>query len=182
MRYGDASGPGRVNEDPRIDLSAYNTATSFFVRGKALAPWHLSNDGSIAVRAVDLSAQEDARQFTWSGRGALSLEGNPVDLSARAQQGETLLLDWRIDRLGRSPVHLTLGGAKLDLTPALRRGKPGTVLQTRIPLRCFAAAGAKLASVGQPLRIEAAKGFGMTIRTARIDSGKGPAGCPRKVK
>ncbi|HCF25110.1 MULTISPECIES: glycoside hydrolase family 3 protein [unclassified Novosphingobium] len=181
LRYGDASGPGRVNEDPRIDLSAYNTATSFFVRGKALAPWHLSNDGSIAVRAVDLSAQEDARQFTWSGRGALSLEGNPVDLSARAQQGETLLLDWRIDRLGRSPVHLTLGGAKLDLTPMLRRSKPGTVLQTRIPLRCFAQAGAKLASVGQPLRIEAAMGFGMTIRTARIDHAGPAIPCPRKA-
>ncbi|MFM5949988.1 MAG: putative glycoside hydrolase, partial [Novosphingobium sp.] len=181
LRYGDPSGPGPVNENPRIDLSAYNTTTSFFVRGKALAPWHLSNDGSITVRAVDLSAQEDARQFTWSGRGALTLEGNPVDLRAQARQGQTLLLDWRVDRVGNGPVHLSLGGAKLDLAPALRSGKPGIARQTRIPLRCFAAAGANLASVGQPLRIEAAKGFAITLRSARIDRTGATAPCPRKV-
>lgn len=181
LRYGDAANLGRVNEDPRIDLSAFNTATSFFVRGKALAPWHLSNDGSISVRAVDLSAQEDARQFVWSGRGALTIDGTPVDLSASAKNDQALLLDWRIDLVGRGPVQLTLGGAKLDLTQLVRRGKRGTVMQTRIPLRCFARAGANLASVGQPLRIEATKGYGLTIRSARIDQAAKATPCPPKA-
>ncbi len=179
LHYGEAARLGPVNEDPRIDLSAYDTATSFFVRGKALAPWHLSNDGSIAVRAVDLSAQEDARQFSWSGHGALAIEGNPVNLAARAQSGQALLLDWRIERMGL--VQVSLGGARLDLTRQLQRTRPGSVIRTVIPLRCFQAAGANLTAVGQPLRIEAAKGFVMSLRTARIEAASAGAPCPAKA-
>lgn len=41
LHYGEMRTLGRVNDDPRIDLSLFDTATSFFVRGKALAPWHM---------------------------------------------------------------------------------------------------------------------------------------------
>lgn len=182
LRYGDTSALRPVNDDPRLDLSAFDNSASFVVRGKTLAPWHLSTDGRIGVRAVDLSAQEDARQFSWNGPGALAVEGNPVNLSAKADQGAALLLDWRIDRLGKAPVHLTLGGATLDLTPAVQRAKLGMPLETGIPLRCFKVGGAKLAAVGQPLRIKAGSGFAITLRNARIGSAAAAAGCPAVVR
>jgi beta-glucosidase len=168
---------GRVNEDPRIDLSQFDTATSFFVRGKALAPWHISNDGSIAVRAVDLSAQEDARQFSWSGAGSLTIEGNPVNLGG-ALAGGSLVLDWRIDRRGPGQVSLALGGAALDITAQVRVARPGSVIKTRVPLRCFQRGGANLAAVGQPLRLSASAGFGMTLRSARVERTPVKAACP----
>ena len=182
LSYGQHAPLGRVNEDPRMDLSLFDTSTSFFVRGKPLAPWHLSNDGSISVRAVDLTAQEDARQFGWSGPGALTIEGNPVNLAGKLGQG-SLALDWRIDSRGTKPVQVSLGGVTLDLTPTVRRTRTGMLTQTRIPLRCFKRAGANLGAVGQPLRINAAAGFTMTLQTARIDRTRAAAGaCPAAVR
>lgn len=181
LSYAASRPVGPVNEDPRIDLSQFDTATSFFVRGKALAPWHISNDGSIAVRAVDLSAQEDARQFTWSGTGALTIEGNPVNLGGSLARG-SLALDWRIDRPGRGKVIVSLGGVALDITARVRAARPGSVIKTRIPLRCFQRGGANLAGVGQPLRLTASAGFGMTLRTAGIDRAPVKATCPAVVR
>ena len=182
LSYGQNAPLGRVNEDPRVDLSLFDTATSFFVRGKALAPWHFSSDGSIAVRAVDLTAQEDAREFAWGGPGALTIEGNPVNLGGKLGAG-SLALDWRIDRRGTGPVQVSLGGVTLDLTPTVRRTRTGVLTQTRIPLRCFKRGGANLAAVGQPLRLNAAAGFKMTLQTARIDRARAAAGsCPAVIR
>ena len=182
LSYGQTAPLGRVNEDPRIDLSLFDTATSFFVRGKALAPWHLSSDGSIAVRSVDLTAQEDAQQFSWSGPGALTIEGNPVNLSGKLGEG-SLVLDWRIDRRGAGPVQVSLGGTALDLTPLIRRTRTGTLTQAWIPLRCFSRGGANLTAVGQPLRLSARAGFSVTLQTARIDRTRAAASrCPAVIR
>ncbi|MEQ1498832.1 MAG: glycoside hydrolase family 3 N-terminal domain-containing protein [Novosphingobium sp.] len=181
LHYGEMRTLGPVNEDPRIDLSLFDTATSFFVRGKALAPWHMSTDGSITERAVDLSAQEDARQFSWSAPGALTIEGNPVNLGGPLARG-SLALDWRIDRRGTGPVHLTFGGATLDISALVRTARGGTAIKTRIALRCFQRGGANLAAIGQPLRLTARAGFAMTLQTARIDRAASSAACPRVVR
>jgi beta-glucosidase len=149
-------------------------------RGAVQAPWYLAADGVVAVRAVDLSAQEDARQFSWTGAGKISVEGPPVDLSA--QTGAALLLDWRIDRRGEAPVRLTLGGGALDLGAMLATIPTGAAAETRIPLRCFAEAGGKLEAVGGPLRIDAGEGFGVTIRTVRIAEAKNGDDCPPKAR
>lgn len=169
---------GRVNEDPRIDLAAFASATSFVRRGLVPAPWYLAADGVVAARAVDLGAQEDARQFTWTGTGKISIEGPPVDLSAQGASGSVLLLDWRIDRAGGAPVKLALGGGTLDVSKLIAAAAPGKAIETRIPLRCFTAVGGKLDAVGGPLRIDAAAGFTVTIRTVRIAPGQEGEGCP----
>jgi beta-glucosidase len=171
-----------VNEDPRIDLSAFDDSGIFFRRGQVPAPWYLATDGVVSVRAVDLAAQEDARQFTWTGRGRISVEGPPIDLGKRLEASAALLFDWRIDRHGSGPVRVALGGGTLDMTREVRATAPGSVTETRIPLRCFKAAGADLASVGSPLRIEAAAGLSVSLRSVRIVDGSGDGGgdgrCP----
>jgi hypothetical protein len=53
-----------------------------------------------------------------------------------------------------------------------------TAGESRIPLACFAKAGANFATVGGPLRIEAGAGFGLTIRTARVVDGRPGTACP----
>lgn len=173
---------GRVNEDPRLDLSAYDTSSIFFQRGKAPAPWHLVSDGAVAARGVDVSAQEDARQFTWNGAGRFAIEGPEVNLSAKAASGGSLLIEWRIDRLGAGPVRLTLGGGTLDLAPAVKSAKPGTVIETRIALKCFSGAGGNLDKVGQPVRIDAGSGYVFTLRNVRVDGAKAGGACPAAVR
>ena len=182
LSYGQRSRLGRVNEDPRLDLSAFDNTAIFFLRGKAPAPWHFSSDGSITSRAVDLTAQEDARQFSWNGPGSFAIQGNPVNLAAKAEQGAELQIEWRIDRLGAGPVQLSLGGAKLDLSKTVRAAKVGKLIETRIALRCFKTAGADLSAVGEPLKLTAARGFTATLRSVRIVDRAGRAPCPAAVR
>ncbi|MGL6042652.1 MAG: glycoside hydrolase family 3 C-terminal domain-containing protein, partial [Sandaracinobacteroides sp.] len=182
LSYAHSGRLGPVNEDPKIDLRAFDNRSIFFRRGVAPAPWFLASDGVVSARAVDLSAQEDARQFSWTGRGKFSLEGTPVDLTSEARAGASLLLDWRVDSRNAAPVRLSLGGAALDITGLVAAAPLGAVTETRIPLRCFAAAGAKLSAVGAPLQIDANTGFTATIRNARIAEGAGQTACPAKAR
>jgi beta-glucosidase len=136
----------------------------------------------VAARAVDLSAQEDARQFAWNGPGKISIEGPPVSLVADAKDGAALVLDWRIDRAGPGPVALTLGGAKLDIAPLVAASPIGVPTELRIPLNCFAAAGADLAAIGGPLRIDAGAGFTTSLRSARIGERGDTTACPARAR
>lgn len=92
-----------------------------------------------------------------------------------------LLLDWRIDRRGGAPVRIALGGGALNLGGVIRAA-PATAFETRIPLRCFARAGANLTEVGGPLTIEASSGFAVTIRSARIAPARGRLACPPSAR
>ena len=178
LDYSQAGKLAPVNEDPRVDLSSLTIATHYFVRGKVQAPWNLQMDGSISTRAVDLSAQEDARQFTWNADGNFVVNGPAVNLKKQLDDGWALIIDWRIDQRATGPVMLSFGGAALDLQRFMRILPTGTALQTRIPLRCFADAGAKFDMVGSPIRMQAEKGLVATIRNVQIEAITEKAACP----
>ena len=180
LNYAQSTTLAAVNEDPRVDLSSLTIATHYMLRGKVPAPWNLQMDGAISSRAVDISAQEDARQFTWNADGAFVVNGPVVDLSKQAKDGWALLIDWRIDERTIGPVLLSFNGAALDLQNAMRGLPIGSATQTRIPLRCFAEAGAKFDAVGSPIRMQAAKGLVATIRNVHIEMTNESAPCPGK--
>lgn len=182
LSYAKPAKLGPVNEKAGVDLSSSSHGSNFIVRGKVPAPWHLGIDGAISTRAVDLSAQEDARQFTWNTDGAFAINGPAVDLSTPLKAGSSLLIDWRIDRQPNGPISFSLGEATLNLRDAARSAPVGSALQTRIPLSCFSRAGAKLRAVSLPMRIAAPKGFVATIRNVRIDAKGGDASCPARAK
>jgi beta-glucosidase len=171
-----------VNEDPRVDLSSLTVATNYVVRGKVPAPWNLQMDGSISARAVDLSAQEDARLFTWNADGAFVVNGPAVNLTKQFNEDWSMLIEWRIDRPTNGAVMLSFGGGTIDLQRTIRALPTGTATQTRIPLRCFADAGAKFDAVGSPIRMQAAKGLVATIRNVHIETTKAKASCPGKAR
>ncbi|MEY4953471.1 MAG: hypothetical protein RL299_1895 [Pseudomonadota bacterium] len=185
--YGlDYQSPGKlgpVSEDPKVNLSASDVRALFIRRGMVPAPWHLASDGAVDVRAVDLSAQEDARRFTWTGPGKLSIEGPVVNLADLARSNGALVLDWRIDQRSGLPARISLGGGTLDLSGVIRTAPQG-VFETQIPLRCFVRAGANLSAVGGPLRIDASTGLAVTIRGAKVAKAKGKRAlaCPAVVK
>lgn len=171
-----------VNEDPHVDMSSLTVATNYIVRGKVPAPWNLQMDGSISARAVDMSAQEDARQFTWNADGAFVVNGPAVNLTKQLQEGWSLLIDWRIDRPAIGPVTLTFGGDAIDIQQIMRKLPTGTESQTRISLRCFADAGAKFDTVGSPIRMQSTKGLVATIRSVNIGNIKENVPCPGKAR
>ena len=184
LSYAKPARLAAVSEDPRVDLAAQARmqATTYIVRGKVPAPWHLEIDGAISTRAVDLSAQEDARQFTWNAASKFAVNGPVVDLSRQLADGSSLLIDWRIDKPANGPVLVSFGEATFDLRAEANSKPAGTVLKTLVPLRCFRSAGTKIARVGSPLRIEAPKGFVATIRNVRIEGGGGNGPCPVQTK
>jgi beta-glucosidase len=182
LSYAAPATLGPVNEKPGVDLAAFEARTRFFHRGVAPAPWYLATDGVVATRAVDIAAQEDARQFAWSGPGKIMIQGTAVSLEAEARQDAALLLDWRIDSNGPGPVTLTLGDTRLDISPLVAAAPRAAPTETRIPLRCFVAAGADLSAVGAPLRLDAEAGFTASLRSARIADGGGALACPPKAR
>jgi beta-glucosidase len=171
---------GRVNEDPRVDFVALASEDIYLTLGKVPSPWRLGLDSAVLARAIDFAAQEDARQFNWQDRGAIAIDGPPVNLTRQLDAGFTLRLDWRIDRVPTGAVEVSLGGVAIDLGPQIRAERAGVPLETRIPLRCFHDAGANLKAVGTPLRILANKGFTATLRNVRIEAAGVPETCPPK--
>ncbi len=181
LSYAKQTTLGPVNEDARVDLALSSTASSFVLRGKIAAPWRLDIDGAVSSRPVDISAQEDARQFSWNRDGMFAINGPAVDLTPQLSAGSALLLEWRIDEQSAGPITFALGEATLDISDAARSKPVGTVLQTYVPLRCFSEAGAKLGAVSSPLRIAAPKGFVATIRNVRLEATGNDIVCPRKA-
>jgi beta-glucosidase len=173
---------GRVNDDPHVDLVASASEGTYFTRGKVPSPWRLGLDSAVTSRAMDLAAQEDARQFTWNDRGAIAIDGPPVNLMRQLDEGFVLRFDWRIDAASNGPVGVSLGGASLDLGPLVKAATIGTPFETRIPLRCFHEAGADLKSVSAPLRISADKGFTITLRNVHIEATGAMMSCPPKAR
>ncbi len=182
LSYAQPSKVGPVNEEAGVDLSSSSNATHFVTRGKIPAPWRLDIDGAVSMRAIDISAQEDARQFLWNRGATFAINGPAIDLTQPLAANASLLIEWRIDQKATGPVRLSLGEATLDMASVLGAQAEGAVVQTLIPLRCFADAGAKLGSVGSILRINAPKGYAVTIRNILIDAAQGIAPCPAAVK
>ncbi len=180
LDYAHPAPLGAVNEDPRVALAPPTSEDIYLMRGKIPDPWRLGLDTAVVARSVDLSAQEDARQFSWNGPGAFAIDGPPVNLTRQLGESFVLLLDWRIDRAVPGPITIGFGGGSIDVGNIVRAATPRTVIQTRIPLTCFRDAGADLSAVGSPLRITAPAGFAMTLRTARAEAVGMTLPCPAK--
>ena len=181
LSYSRPATLGPVNEDPHVDLAASASEDVYLAHGQVPSPWRLGLDSGVTVRAIDLVAQEDARQFTWGDSGSIAIDGPAVDLSRQLGENFVLLLDWRIDAAPSGPVELSLAGASLDIGSAIRAATTGQRTETRIPLQCFKDAGADLRSVATPLRIAAGKGFSATLRNVRIEPVGTLIQCPGKT-
>lgn len=168
-----------VNEDPRVTLT--QTSVNQWIRaGKVLDPWHLSAAPGITVKTADLTAQEDSRQLTWTAPGSLQIDGPPASFARQLDESFVIRLDWQIDATGQGPVRYALGGIALDLTALLANAPHDKPWTLRIPLRCFAQAGAKVDAVTQPLQLTAGPGLSIRLRSAAIEgTGETPACPPR---
>ncbi|MFN3458289.1 MAG: glycoside hydrolase family 3 N-terminal domain-containing protein [Novosphingobium sp.] len=180
LSYAKPASVGKVNEDPRVELGSLLSETTFVRAGKVIEPWRLGLDSVVTMRAVDVAAQEDARQFTWAGKGDIALDGPVVDMQRHLNGGFALRLDWRLDQRGSGSVTVSFAGVKMDVSQSL--GAPGKPSTLRIPLTCFAEHGAKLNAVGSPLRLGADKGFTVSLRNARIEGVGETIPCPPFVQ
>lgn len=178
LSYAQPGRVGAVNTDPRVDLAASRSDERYLAKGAAVEPWRLGVDAAVTRRAVDLGAQEDAQQFTWTAPGGIALDGPPVDLTRQRDQSWVLTLDWRIDARGSGPFAITMDGSELDLTRWLSAQPLGSATITRIPLSCFADKGADFREVGTPLRLRGSEGLRITLREAKVEAIGQTFACP----
>jgi beta-glucosidase len=171
-----------VNENPGIDLVASASEDIYLTRGNVPSPWRLGLDSAVQARAIDLSAQEDARQFSWADRASMAIDGPAVNLLRHVDGGFELLLDWRIDAYSGDAVDIGFAGGMLNISSIVRAATIGSAIETRIPLSCFRDAGSAFNSVGTPFRMTAGKGFVTTLRSVRIVAKGATVACPPSAK
>ncbi len=171
-----------VNEDPGIDLVASASEDTYLTRGNVPSPWRLGLDSAVQSRSIDLSAQEDARQFTWTDRASIAIDGPSVNLLRQVDGGFELLLDWRVDSYAGDAVNIAFAGGTLDISNLVRAATIGSSIETRIPLSCFRNAGGVFNAVGTPLRMTAGKGFATTLRSVRIVAKGAAVACPPSAR
>ncbi|RHW16683.1 glycoside hydrolase family 3 protein [Sphingomonas gilva] len=194
LKYGEAKPVAQLSEDPGVDIAAALNVDRYFDDGRALSPWAMSISdaggarpvasppvdspaGAIATRSVDLAAQEDAKQVTWTGKGSgtLSIAGPAADLNRQLTGAFALAVDWRIDKAPARPVTISFGDRPIDITGQL---KPGQVTTTQIPLRCFAEAGADITRIGTPFAVTTDGAFAATIAHVRLEPITAAVSCP----
>jgi beta-glucosidase len=199
LRYGDTTTVPQLSEELGVDISAALNVENFFSGGRARAPWVLSISdaggkrpvesapiaspgGMIAARSVDVRAQEDGKSFVWTGPATFELTGPYADLSRQLNNSFALRLDWRIDAAGSAPVSLALGGKAFDISAAVEAAARGQVSTIKVPLRCFADAGANLKQVDNAVTVKADAGFAATLLNTNVEAVGENLPCPPAAK
>ncbi|MBE1525569.1 beta-glucosidase [Sphingopyxis sp. OAS728] len=199
LKYGATTTVPQLSEELGVDIAAALNVENFFSGGRARAPWVLSitdaggkrpvesgpitsPGGMIAARSVDVRAQEDGKSFTWTGPATLELTGPYADLSRQLNNSFALRVDWRIDAAGGAPVSLALGGKAFDISALVKAAPKGQVSTIKVPLRCFADAGANLKQVDYAVSIAGDKGFAATLLNTNVEAVGENLPCPPAAK
>ncbi|WP_037552766.1 glycoside hydrolase family 3 protein [Sphingomonas sp. URHD0057] len=195
LSYAHPRHVGTLSDDPKMNLAAAIDVNNLFANGRAAGPWALnladsaggrtvsdskaqSLGGALSMEPIDLGAQENARRFSWAGPASISIVGQGADFARQLNNAFAIRLDGRIDAMGSGPVRIAVDNTPLDATDLLKAQKAGVPFTVKIPLRCFADAGAKFASVANPLRIEGSAGLALVLQSARVEAVGEPLACP----
>lgn len=202
LTYQDKSKVGTLPEESGVPAGARQNAGIYFRAGRAAAPWSLglrdaqgelrvttttaASPGSVlSLRSVDVAAQEDAKQLIWSGKaaGSLAISGRAVDLSRQSNGDVTLSVRYRVDQAPGGKVQMAVGcgtdcAGTLDVTDLLRKAPVGSFSTLKIPLKCFAGAGAKMDRVEAPLILTSSSTLGLTFTDVKLEADPTNAVCP----
>ena len=129
----------------------------------------VSRTGELKVVPADDEIQEDTFILTWDGQGQMLIDGPRANLLAIAGENPALELVYQVIESDAEQVTLGIGPGILDMSGeiAARAGDGWQI--SRIPLNCFAEAGADLSAVTEPLIIEATGALQLQVKSARID-------------
>ena len=134
-------------------------------------------DDRLKITGVDHLAQEDGRRLVWSGQGeaVVALQSHtPLDLQREANGDLMLLTTLRVDVAPRGEAWLSVGcgagcSARIAIGPTLAALPVGQWTRVGIPLKCLAAAGAKVGALDRPWSVGTADA--MTISVSRVALG-----------
>jgi beta-glucosidase len=194
LKYSDNGNLAKLPEDSGSAGATVTDTRVFFAAGKPGSGWSwvASEDtrvadvpsgvgvvGSVRMSATDHSVQEDARQIEWSGKGAASVglaSRTPISLQRETNGQLSVGFDSKVNTAPTSNVTLQMEcgpGCKgaVDLTKTFSAAKPGQWSHVKVPLACFANAGARMDSVTQAFALRSAGPFGVSIANVRLETG-----------
>ncbi len=198
LSYASGGGVPILSEDAKVpaDRLVQNT---FFHAGHVTAPWSIYVSDKLAEVRLTMREQPSptdtldtvhdgaAIQAKWAGGQSaiwrIGGGGRTVDLSAAAKAGQALVLTYRLDKAPSAPVILAMGCSGpckggVDVTAALHQDAAKPWHSLSVPLSCFAAKGADLTHIEDPVVLQTAGTLGLSIKEARLASAAGAA-CPQ---
>jgi beta-glucosidase len=162
----------------------------FFAAGRPGAGWSWVVGPGVTSSPADKSAQEDARQLNLNGAGRGGSDaGNdngsarvglsassPIDLQREANGQLSLAFDYKAASPVTANVNLQVdcgAGCRgtLPVAHALAATPAGQWGHLKVPLVCFARAGADLGHVSTPFALEASGKLTLTVANIRLESG-----------
>lgn len=171
-----------LSEDPGRTVVGPNVSR-YFAAGRAPEPFSLAASGDVALHAIDAGAQENGREASWSGRGAIAIAGPQLDLSRQATGDMALLIRYRVDQAPAAPVTLSMScgdrcGAGVDVTALLGKAPLHEWRTLKVRLACFKTKGVLMDRVASPFRLETSAPFTFAFTDLRLDYNQGDAVCP----
>ena len=189
----------------RVTLVPAVSARNFFSAGHGGPGWHWAvlhgasarplprgigraAGGRVILSALDWRRQEDARLLTWRGGAdaSVALTGaTAVNLTRQSNGQMVLALRYRLVRAPTAAVTLRMGcgpacAGVLPVNAVLRRGRLGRWHRLRIPLACFARAGANMSHITTPFAIQTSGRLALAVADIGVQSDSaGAAACPR---
>lgn len=137
-----------------------------------------SPGGALKASPADHNFQEDTFIANWHGAASLVISGESVNFQQLAGENLALEISYQVLRKANGSTTVALGGGVLDLTDYFAN-KAGSGWQTlQISLSCFAARGARLDSVTEPLVISAVENFSIQIDDVKLVDNPESTDCP----
>jgi beta-glucosidase len=179
LRYHDDGDLKKLPED--AGTASANTIDThvFFAAGRPGAGWRWVVGPGVTMTPADKSAQEDARQLSWY-RGGPSWAGltgsGTIDLQRETNGQLSLALDYKAAAPVTADVALRVDcgagcSGLVHITHELAAAPPGQWGHLKVPLACFAKAGADMGHVSTPFALQATGRFTLTVANIHLESG-----------
>jgi beta-glucosidase len=179
LRYHDDGELKKLSEEGGSEGVAAVDTRVFFASGRTGPGWHWVAGAGLILAAADKAVQEDARLVRWAGAGParVSLTGqSAIDLQREANGQLSLALDYKVDGPATSNVDLEVdcgSGCRgaVAVTHELAAAQPGQWRHLKVPLACFARAGADLSRVTTPFAVQTAGRLALSLANIRLETG-----------
>ncbi|MDN3923185.1 glycoside hydrolase family 3 protein [Roseateles violae] len=129
----------------------------------------------VSVSTVQINTQQDARRVVWQGPARL-FAGSAQKAALQTYPNGALVFDTVVEQAPSASVRLAMGcgagcAGMLELGDVLRRLGVGKRSTVKVPLSCFAAAGAELSRIEQPFSLAADAPFTAAFANIRVQAG-----------
>jgi beta-glucosidase len=189
LRYADNGDLPKLPEQGAAAGAAGTDTQVFFTAGKPRTGWRWAVSGvatNIKLSATDKAAQEDAQRIIWGNAGTASVglaTTAPIDLQRETNGQMSVGFDFKLVHpydysTGRAPPTTVTARVEcgtgcqgaVDLTKTFANAPAGQWAHLRIPLSCFASAGARMGSVTQPFMISSTGPFELSVANVQLET------------